>query len=338
MRVCIGRSASVKLGDIGIEPAILQCMKRVAADVSPSEDRPLRLRLPRAATKGRALSEHWDFGAPAKTIDAALFALRGGSEDEATRARLRRAAVARLALDHFELAARLPTCVMALFPEHFGRLAKFLTEGPIGRYADRFYVKDVRYALGVTVPCGAMQMDLKSRIGPKLILRDALSTGSLRAALAYAVSGGLGCWGNNHIDLRAMKEFNLAGWTQSFVRMSEVLAANPEIRGIAGVSWFYDPVLARISPSLAHLHEIPMRHGAFLVKMTTTEDDIRNATIRSQMRRELYDKGEYQPARYLLAWPRAALLAWAKGTAPAPRRRDRFRQAARVVITAARNS
>src|SRR5262249_18347307 len=149
--------------------------------------------------KGRALSEHWDFGAPAKTIDAALFTSNGASEDEPAKAKLRRAAVARLALDHFELAAPLPASVMALFPEHFARVGKFLVEGCYDRYADGFYVKDVRYALGVTVPCGAMQMDLKSRIGPKLILRDALSTGSLRAALAYAVSGGLGCWGNNHI-------------------------------------------------------------------------------------------------------------------------------------------
>lgn len=309
-------AARAILCNTGIDPVALEGLAKTANAVSPAEDELLRLRLARAARKARDVSAHWDFAAPARIIDSFL----GLEGDETVNPALRRAAVARLALEHFELSAPLPESVLALFPEHFARLSRFLTEGPVECYADDFYVKDVRYALGVTIPCGGLQMDLETRIGPKLIFRDAVASGSLRSLLSYASCDGWGRWGGNHIDLRAMKEFNLAGWTAAFVRMATILEMRPELRGIAGVSWFYDPALARTSPSLAHLHQIPLRHGAFLVRMTTTDDDVRNAIIRSPVRRALYEKGEYRPTRFLLAWPRAGLIAWARGVSAAGRR------------------
>jgi hypothetical protein len=93
--------------------------------------------------------------------------------------------------------------------------------------------------------------------------------------------------------------------------MAEMLALNPQVRGIAGVSWFYDPCVAIISPHLAYI-QTPINHGAFLAKMGSDAHHVANATIRSSVRQKLYREGKYLPTCYLLAWPRNALIEWAR--------------------------
>jgi hypothetical protein len=44
-----------------------------------------------------------------------------------------------------------------------------------------------------------------------------------------------------------MEEFNPKGWTACFVRIAEMLELNPSIRGLAGVSWFYDPAVPAVN-------------------------------------------------------------------------------------------
>ena len=127
--------------------------------------------------------------------------------------------------------------------------ATFLHDRVNGTYDDDFFAKDVRYALGLTVPCGALQFDLNGVVGPKLIARDLVATRSLRSTAGYLASRGWGRWYSNHIDLRAIKEFTPEGWTASFARIAELLALNPSVRGVAGVAWFYDPALVRVSPA-----------------------------------------------------------------------------------------
>jgi hypothetical protein len=231
--------------------------------------------------------------------------------------------VARLALDFFTVESRLPRSIIALYEDFFRRLAKFLSENVIDCYDDDYFAKDVRYALGLTVPAGAAQVDLHSRIGPKLIGRDLLHTGSPAASLRYAAAAGWGEWYIDHLDLRWMKEFNPAGWTACYARIAELLELNPRMRGLAGVSWFYDPALAVISPHLAYLREVPVRHGAFLVHMGALPHDIQNATVRSPLRKKLYEEGRYEPTCYILAWPRRQMIAWAHNDRADTSRRSR---------------
>jgi hypothetical protein len=224
---------------------------------------------------------------------------------------LRQAAIARLALGFFRPDDRLPSSILKLYPTFFGRLASFLHDRVNGVYNDDFFAKDVRYALGLTIPCGALQFDLNGVVGPKLIARDLVATRSLRSTARYFASRGWGRWYGNHIDIRAIKEFTPEGWTASFARIAELLALNPSVRGVAGVAWFYDPELARVSPHLSYIGHTLERSGAFRITMKTQEHDIANALARSLSRKRLYERGEYSPACYLVAWPRRALLEWA---------------------------
>lgn len=295
-----------------IDSVIRSQLEATAGEVSGDEHREFERLLPGAAAKARAAGGHWDFGVPSYVIDELIgnpFAFRDGTRPD-VKARLRSVAVARLVLRFFRVEDRLSDTILALYPDFFERLARFLSGRARYHYEDDYFAKDVRYALGLTIPSGAHQLDLRARIGAKLILRDVMATRSAQSALAYAAALGWGRWYSNHLDLRAMKEFSPRGWTVSFVRMAEMLALNPQVRGIAGVSWFYDPCVALISPHLAYI-QTPTNHGAFLAKMGSDAHHIANATIRSSVRQKLYKEGKYRPTCYLLAWPRNALIEWA---------------------------
>ena len=264
--------------------------------------------LPQAARNARIAARHWDVSAPAREIDNILAGL---AESEEARTRLRRSAVARLALEHFHVQDKLPPSILSLFPDHIRQLAEFLAEGVENSYNEDYFIKDVRYALGLTVPAGAQQFDLYGEIGPKLVLREITATKSARAAVNYLKARGWGRWYNEHTDLRRLQDFNPEGWTAYFARMAEVLALNPSVRGLIGGSWFFDPALAEISPNIAYIGQTQVKHGGFLLCLGTAAHDIENAIAKSTTRRRLYEEGKYVPTSYLCAWPRDALERWA---------------------------
>jgi len=302
-----------RIQELSITPTDHALLAAVANEVSPEENRQFRRLLPAVAAEARAVAGHWDFGSPCYVVDRLIDDTRAfptGAEAR-HRTRLRQAAIARLALGFFRPADRLPSSVLKLYPAFFGRLATFLHDRINGVYDDDFFAKDVRYALGLTIPCGALQFDLNGVVGPKLIARDLAATRSLRSAASYVASRGWGRWYSNHIDVRALKEFTPEGWTTSFARIAELLALNPSVRGVAGVAWFYDPELVRVSPHLSYIGQTLQSSGAFRVTMKTQEHDVANALARSLSRKTLHERGEYSPACYLVAWPRRALLEWA---------------------------
>jgi hypothetical protein len=285
----------------------------VASEVTREEDRQLRAHLGAVAAEACAAASHWDFTAPSRIVRAFL-GDRGrfpSAASERDYVRLERAAVARLALEHFRVGERLPNAVIALYPEFFRRLARFLAERVGDRYEDDYFAKDVRYALGLTVPAGALQFDPIYRIGPKLILREIARLHSPRPAWHYIGACGLGRWYNVHLDTRAVKEFTPEGWTRAFVTVAGVLAMNPSVRGAASAGWLFDPQLAEVSPELGYI-QTPMKHGAFRIRIGSGADTVRNATRHSAVRRKACEEGRYAPAAFLMAWPRTALIAWAR--------------------------
>jgi hypothetical protein len=298
----------LELGDLNSQ------LQSAASNVAGDEDAQFIRLLPAAASKAREIASHWDFMGPGRLIDEMLQDRNNfpGGADLAGKTRLQRAAIARLTLGYFQVEDPLPPSVVSLYPEFFRRLAKFISEGGGQPYDEEYFAKDVRYALGVTVPAGALQFDLRYRIGPKLILREINRTKSPLPALSYLRSGAWGRWYNEHLDLRAMRDFNPNGWTAHCARMAEVLELNPSVLGIVGVGWFYDPAVAENSPTLAYIQDTQTKYGAFHIRIGTEPHHIQNAIYKSALRRRLYEEGKYLPACYMLAWPRAPLLAWAK--------------------------
>ena len=112
----------------------------------------------------------------------------------------------------------------------------------------------------------------------------------IKTIYLYSKWGGIKPFFDYHTDSHdpdLMAEFNINGWRITFKRFAEILKIEEfkNVKGIYGVSWFYDPQLANISPRLNYLLDIPISNGAVLFKIgPSSEDGIRDALLKSPTR------------------------------------------------------
>lgn len=113
------------------------------------------------------------------------------------------------------------------------------------------FLKDLGVARRKLVPCGAQLVDVRSGLsrrttfagGPKQVVMFPLFVARQLGAFKplYQL----------HMDLRLMLDFSAAGWERCFRRVAQLLTNDPEVRGVFGGSWWFDPQLASVSPRLS---------------------------------------------------------------------------------------
>lgn len=259
-----------------------------------------------AAAKAAEAAPHWDFEMPAKAVDALL-----GPE---TSDDVRRGLVAAWML---QLLGRvttldLPAAVTALYPYWIEQVAGFLDKAG-GDYDFDHWSKDVRFSLALSVPGAKSQViDLSSPLGPKQMVQHALQGRGVQPLLRYLAAGAKKePWLEVHTESRWLRGFNEEGWNDAWATAAELCRARPELAGMIGSSWFYDPPLTEISPRLAHLRLNPLNGGAFMVHQGPGEIHTLRAGTASASRQALIDSGEYTARSWLMVWPRKELIAWA---------------------------
>jgi hypothetical protein len=148
------------------------------------------------------------------------------------------------------------------------------------------------------------------------IPRSVLFKGGLRALLknAAAISrlGGFRMYFQIHTHKLMLDSFNEEGWNECYLCCAELYRIHPEVLGMYGSSWFYDPALDTISPRLSYLRKIPASGGAELFFMEEGGSSTNNSLATSATRRKLYDEGKYSPKGYMMAWGKAKQMAWAE--------------------------
>ena len=234
---------------------------------------------------------------------------------------LHRLLIAELALDLGKTLSdrRLPPELLVLVPPAAARLLGHLRSGVDASYVypDDFFLKDLRFVAGLTVPGGAEVLDLRSQSGLRVswqLLRRQPTLAHLRALLTASRHDP---WFRIHTEKRYLRHFHESGWDAFYLRVAALLEAHPNVRGVVGTSWFFDPQLDAVSPRLNYLRN-PLARGAFLVPGRTSAFDIHSATTNSDARKQLHDQGRYTPIPHTLVWPRAALLQWAREQHAAP--------------------
>ena len=276
----------------------------------PAEDRARIHALKAAAAADAAASApHWDFDQPGCRAEEALIAAFG----PALTGDHRRALIAVWALEMPARvpAADLPPAVLELYPEWIQRLADFLTAAA-DPYDRDYWAKDVRISLVLSVPGARTQMiDLSSPMGPGQVLRHAREGWGWSVIPAYAAAQAWKPWLEVHTESRELSDFNEAGWDRAWATAAEICKRRPEMAGMLGSSWFYDPPLEQISPRLAYLRVNPLKNGAFLLHQGPGEIHTQRAATSSPTRAALIEKGEYTARSWIVAWPRAALIKWA---------------------------
>ena len=242
-------------------------------------------------------------------------------DDEA----LRRAAVAALALGLEARIAEWPAELLRLQPAAHARLAAFLSaKRP---YGEERFARDVAFACGLSSPAGALSVSIppapggaepdgaalprRARRAAGAFCRQVLQYGSAAAA-AWLAEVGAQPWAEVHVDVRDLEDFNAEGFLRCYHRLAALMRARPDLAGVYGASWLYDPQIACISPGLAFVRRTAEDGGGRLLRLRATPVQTAFATARSPQRRRLVESGAYRPVCYAMFWTRAALLG-AKG-------------------------
>lgn len=292
-----------------LSPAWIAAFEAVLNKI-PADDRTRIATLaPSAAEAATASAPHWDFDQPGHRAEEALAAAFGPALTDDHR----RALIAHWALEMPGriVAADLPQASLELYPEWIGRLADFLTT-VADPYDRDFWAKDVRISLVLSVPGARTQMiDLSSPLGPGQVLRHAREGWGWSVIPSYIAAQSWKPWLEVHTESRELSDFNEAGWDRAWATAAEICKRRPQMAGMLGSSWFYDPPLEQISPRLAYLRVNPLKHGAFLLHQGPGEIHTQRAATSSPTRAALIEKGEYTARSWIVAWPRAALIRWA---------------------------
>lgn len=171
--------------------------------------------------------------------------------------------------------------------------------------------KDLAICRGKLMPCGAQLVDVRSGVPRSVITRGgpAEATRVLRFFGLHA--RGYRPFLEMHLDPRALSEFSPEGWDRCYLRIAEILRANPELKGVFGSSWWFDPEVGRLTPDMAYPLERPLAHGAANFRIGPDSATTSNAIRFSKVRKELFDRGEYTPTIYLMAWRSQDVIRYA---------------------------
>ncbi|MEJ7804782.1 MAG: hypothetical protein WKG03_02530 [Telluria sp.] len=157
---------------------------------------------------------------------------------------------------------------------------------------------------------GAQLVDPRCGVPRSTVMKEGLAH-SLPKLLTMAGLGGFKPYFQIHTHSFNLDAFHEAGWEECYLCCAELYQVHPEVLGMYGSSWFYDPALDTVSPRLAYLRSTPCNNGAALMFVVRGAEAIANATATSSSRRALYEQGTYLPANYMLIWGRDAQRAWA---------------------------
>ena len=153
---------------------------------------------------------------------------------------------------------RITNRIYEKYPDAIDRLVTYFRENLESEYEEDFFLKDICFALGHSVPCGVQIVEMNSYISIYKALRSIAKIENMKSILLFFKNGGAGRWFRIHTESRYLSEFNEKGFSECYVNISKLLNKNTNVKGMVGTSWLNDPQLEAISPRLFFVQEIPM--------------------------------------------------------------------------------
>ncbi|MFC5510916.1 hypothetical protein ACFPOU_07245 [Massilia jejuensis] len=203
--------------------------------------------------------------------------------------------------------------------DQYGTAVRYMTgsivsddDSAYGMVRSSYFDRDLRLAAGLSLPVGSQIVDMRVWAPATLYRYKGLKANLRALAFVKLELGGLGPLVRIHVDTRNLSDFNEAGRNQCYARIAQLMVARPEIRGMIGTSWFYDPQIQTVSPKLAYLARVPLQNGAFLRIDGASEIHTRRATARSPTRKRLFEEGHYRPVCATMIWSRKKMTNWAR--------------------------
>jgi hypothetical protein len=211
--------------------------------------------------------------------------------------------------------------VAAIHPyirEDFDRILKALEKPRAGYYLRDIHLfrRDLAIARLKVIPNGFEFYDINAAIARREVLSGGVAS-FVRFAATFQgdLAKPLYPLYEPHWDRRYVKYFSPEEYERCCLRIADMIAANPGVRGVATPSWWYDPQIKEISPELWFVREITEKGGARFMLLTGHNPYLlTDALAHSPLRKAAYEAGTYKPRQYMIFWPRRELLAWAKRT------------------------
>lgn len=202
--------------------------------------------------------------------------------------------------------------------EDFDRILKALEKARPGYYLrdNHLFRRDLAISRLKVIPNGFEFYDLNACIARKEILKGT-PTSFLRFAATYRADlmKPLYPLYEPHWDRRYVRYFSPEEYERCCLRIADMIALNPHVRGVGTPSWWYDPQLKEISPELWFIREIAEGGGArFMLLERYNPYLLTDSLAHSPHRKAAYEAGQYKPRSYMIFWPRRELIAWAKRT------------------------
>lgn len=172
------------------------------------------------------------------------------------------------------------------------------------------FQKELGLAMLRLYAAGAQLIDFRCGIPRNIVLRGGFRKvwSTLRALRRL---GGFRSYFQIHTHQFMLGNFNEEGWNECYRCCSELYSLHPEVLGMFGASWFYDPALETVSPRLSYLRKVPQEGGAGLFLVKAREEARANSLSTSPSRRKLFEEGRYLPTTYMLIWGREDQSRWA---------------------------
>jgi hypothetical protein len=210
----------------------------------------------------------------------------------------------------------LPQEVINLYHRHYKKIVAdtFACSDDFYELSNDKFCKDFAISRMKMIPAGAVLIE-RARLPKKFLFRSGIKQFVEGAFFIASELKGLGPLYQSHLDTRegsiSLAEFNPGGWIRSYLRIADILRANPEIKGNFGITWFNDPKMKEISPKLSYIREISVTNGGKIFYYGSSKAVIRDALSKSATRRRLYQEGSYVPRSFIRIWSRSKLIGWA---------------------------
>jgi hypothetical protein len=176
------------------------------------------------------------------------------------------------------------------------------------------FAKDFTICLHRLIPAGGQLIDPGSGVPRSILLRSRARSLTRTVGYLLLTCRGFRPFAELHTHERMRHLFTPKGWEYCFRLMPAVFRSYPHLKGVVGGSWFFDPQLEFVTPSLSFVREVAARWGGLIVRDAVNSATTANALAMSEHRRGLYAEGRYQPVSYLMVAARSRILAHARIT------------------------
>ena len=168
------------------------------------------------------------------------------------------------------------------------------------------FLKDLWLTRVVMIPAFAQIWWPRSGVSAKTVLQNGMAS----TLYVFGRCGGRRPFLEGHThDPVAKAYWNEAGWGQALRLAAMALPALPQVKGVFGTAWFYDPAVLEVSPRIGFAQNLQVGRGAHRMKVGSNDAAIANATGTSASRRNRYKEGTYLPTDYAIMWSRRDVIA-----------------------------